>query len=111
VATLVSLAPSLSPPLQVFPRERPGLNYDLNWSLADDDVTPKGDAFRNASAKELLTFVKGKVNRKANTATRDFAAPASKKLATEAAPGFSAIDLDAFDEKYQQVWRALRPLC
>lgn len=34
----------------VFPRERPGLDYKLNWSLNADDVTPYHDAYRNADA-------------------------------------------------------------
>ena len=32
----------------VFPREREGNIYDVNWSLTEDGVTPVGDAFRNA---------------------------------------------------------------
>jgi len=34
----------------VFPRERPGLDYALNWSLNGDGVTPFGDAFRFTKA-------------------------------------------------------------
>ena len=30
----------------IFPRERPGLDYALNWSLNGDGVTPYGDAYR-----------------------------------------------------------------
>lgn len=32
----------------IFPREREGNVYDVNWSLTEDGVTPVGDAFRNA---------------------------------------------------------------
>ena len=42
--------------VQIFPRERPGLNYDLNWSLADDDVSPHGDAYRNAPLSVLHQY-------------------------------------------------------
>ncbi len=34
----------------LFPREAPGLDYKLNWSLAADDITPAGKAWRNADA-------------------------------------------------------------
>jgi len=40
-----------------FPRERPGLDYALNWSLNGDGVTPYGDAYRitkKAMAEEML---------------------------------------------------------
>ncbi|KAF4318342.1 hypothetical protein BBO99_00005990 [Phytophthora kernoviae] len=36
-----------------FPQEHEGLNIEFNWSLADDDVTPHGDAFRNLSWPKL----------------------------------------------------------
>lgn len=35
-----------------FPRERPGLNYALNWSLNGDGLTPGGDAYRLTKAKQ-----------------------------------------------------------
>lgn len=37
-----------------FPQEHEGLNIEFNWSLADDDVTPHGDAFRNLSWPKLI---------------------------------------------------------
>lgn len=37
----------------IFPRERPGLDYDLNWSLNKDGVTPSGDAFRLTKPADL----------------------------------------------------------
>lgn len=46
--------------LQVFPREKEGTNYDLNWSLADDRVTPRGDAFRNADERTLHMYASAK---------------------------------------------------
>ena len=36
-----------------FPREIPGLDIDLNWSLAKDVVTPKSLAFRNLKVSDL----------------------------------------------------------
>ncbi|GMF16080.1 unnamed protein product [Phytophthora lilii] len=51
--------PASTPPhpislhLPEFPEEHEGLNIEFNWSLADDDVTPHGDAFRNLSWPKL----------------------------------------------------------
>lgn len=38
----------------VFPRERPGLDYALNWSLNGDGVTPSGDAYRLTKPSQAL---------------------------------------------------------
>lgn len=35
----------------------PGENVPLNWSLVEDDITPRGESFRNPSAKLLLQKV------------------------------------------------------
>ncbi|CAH0519788.1 unnamed protein product [Peronospora belbahrii] len=40
------------------PQEHEGLNIEFNWSLADDDVTPHGDAFRNLTWSKLEKLVK-----------------------------------------------------
>lgn len=48
----------------IFPRERPGLDYDLNWSLNKNGVTPSGDAHRitkKADLKKLGLTAGGKV--------------------------------------------------
>jgi len=37
----------------IYPREAPGLDYKLNWSLNADDVTPAGNAYRNLDAAQL----------------------------------------------------------
>lgn len=39
----------------VFPREREGNEYAVNWSLVGDGVTPVADAFRNARPQLLFT--------------------------------------------------------
>ncbi|KAL4116449.1 hypothetical protein PRIC2_011902 [Phytophthora ramorum] len=41
-----------------FPQEHEGLNIEFNWSLADDDVTPHGDAFRNLRWPKLEELAK-----------------------------------------------------
>jgi len=33
------------------------LNYDLNWSLAGDKITTRGEAYRNATVRDLLEFL------------------------------------------------------
>ncbi|KAE8994780.1 hypothetical protein PR003_g20509 [Phytophthora rubi] len=53
-----------------FPEEHEGLNIEFNWSLADDDVTPHGDAFRNLSWPKLEQLAKQEK-------------PAGKKVAIE----------------------------
>ncbi|GAB5034272.1 Hypothetical protein NocV09_01800480 [Nannochloropsis oceanica] len=44
----------------IFPREAPGLDYKLNWSLNGDDVTPAGNAYRNLDASQLKGKKAGK---------------------------------------------------
>jgi hypothetical protein len=41
-----------------FPQEHEGLNIEFNWSLASDDVTPHGDAYRNLSFPKLQELAK-----------------------------------------------------
>lgn len=93
---------------QLFPRERPGLDYNLNWSLADDSVTPRGDAFRNASLQQLLMYAPGKVTKsnKVLTAALPVAAK-SINYATDNYAGLETLDLDRFDAKFE----AVRLLC
>lgn len=45
----------------VFPREREGNVYAINWSLTEDGVVPVGDAFRNARVPLLATRLSAKV--------------------------------------------------
>eukprot|EP00635_Sarcinochrysidales_sp_CCMP3193_P006082 CAMPEP_0118905836 /NCGR_PEP_ID=MMETSP1166-20130328/9646_1 /TAXON_ID=1104430 /ORGANISM="Chrysoreinhardia sp, Strain CCMP3193" /LENGTH=233 /DNA_ID=CAMNT_0006845107 /DNA_START=28 /DNA_END=729 /DNA_ORIENTATION=+ len=52
--------PTVDEDSMVFPRERPGLDYTLNWSLNGDGVTPYGDAYRltkKEAAAEMLSGV------------------------------------------------------
>eukprot|EP00617_Octactis_speculum_P027485 CAMPEP_0185773090 /NCGR_PEP_ID=MMETSP1174-20130828/72285_1 /TAXON_ID=35687 /ORGANISM="Dictyocha speculum, Strain CCMP1381" /LENGTH=197 /DNA_ID=CAMNT_0028459635 /DNA_START=80 /DNA_END=673 /DNA_ORIENTATION=+ len=43
----------------IFPREKPGLDYNLNWSLNQNQVTPCGDAFRLTKAKDVAKLGAG----------------------------------------------------
>jgi len=47
--------------VDVFPREREGKNYDVNWSLQVDGVAPLSDAFQNARLPVLTTRLPNKV--------------------------------------------------
>lgn len=38
----------------VFPREREGNDYSMNYSLLEDQITPVGDVFRNARVATLV---------------------------------------------------------
>eukprot|EP00753_Platysulcus_tardus_P018215 PLAT6778.1.p2 GENE.PLAT6778.1~~PLAT6778.1.p2 ORF type:complete len:336 (+),score=157.72 PLAT6778.1:36-1043(+) len=71
------------PLFSVFPREREGLDYSLNWALAGLHCAPSGDAFRNASPEAL----------QAALAASDGAAAASAAVAPAVAadgPRFAA---------------------
>jgi len=45
----------------VFPREREGNIYSVNWSLTEDGVVPVGDAFRNARSAVLESKLGAKI--------------------------------------------------
>ncbi len=45
----------------VFPREREGNIYPVNWSLNEDGVVPVGDAFQNARLPVLTSRLEAKV--------------------------------------------------
>ncbi|EGZ09225.1 hypothetical protein PHYSODRAFT_348042 [Phytophthora sojae] len=71
-----------------FPEEHEGLNIEFNWSLADDDVTPHGDAFRNMSWPKLAELAKQEK-------------PAGKKVAIEEVD--VSIVFNDFDGLYEKV--------
>lgn len=51
----------------IYPRERPGLDYSLNWSLNANGVTPTGDAFRITKISDAAKI--GKVGKLGKSAT------------------------------------------
>lgn len=71
----------------VFPRERPGLDYGLNWSLNRNGVTPLGDAYRWTKAADASKF-----GAQAEKVTKGDAAPEAKDEATEGELSFEAFD-------------------
>ncbi len=50
----------VSEEFNLFPRQHEGNNYDVNWSLTVDGLTPSGDAYRNARAKLLSSRLSAK---------------------------------------------------
>lgn len=46
----------------VFPREKEGNIYSVNWSLTEDGVVPAGDAYRNARLPLLATRLGSKID-------------------------------------------------
>jgi hypothetical protein len=79
-----------------FPRERRGLDYSLNWSLADDMVTPRGDAFRNADVLELLMHSKGQVDA-ARALHVPFQPAKVAHAMTDEVAGVDVMDIDAYE--------------
>ena len=56
-----SFSSAVSGAFGVFPRENEGNNYSVNWSLTEEGVVPKGDAFRNARLGVLNSRLSAKV--------------------------------------------------
>lgn len=97
--------------MQEFPRKARGLDYDLNWSLAGDSVTARGDAFRNAPVRTLLEFtpraeVKSITKQRALvTKTAESAAVPAAAFSTDPAaiPGTAAVSIEEFEDKLASV--------
>lgn len=88
-----------------FPRKMKGLDYDLNFSLANDDLTTRGEAYRNAPVKDLIEFaprstVKVTKERAVISSARGAKAVA---YATDALPGFQVMDIEEFEGRVQSV--------
>lgn len=101
---------------QTFPRERPGLDYSLNWSLADDAITPRGDAFRNAEVNQIIMASAGKVDGNKGLLGALNTKPL-KVFATDEIPNAETMDVEEFEVLSEQVGRSLaalghnKPLC
>lgn len=95
----------------VFPRERPGLSYDLNWSLTDDGIAPRGDAYRNASLKELLMFSSGSASLKSKTVSVPGDAVPAPSLATDVYPGLDTMSIDQYEETMEEVTGSMSNAC
>lgn len=49
----------------VFPRETEANNYDINWSLVNDGITPSDNAYHNARLPVLATYIPQKAKNNA----------------------------------------------
>lgn len=78
----------------VFPRERPGLDMSLNWSLNKNGVTPLGDAYRWTKASHASKF-----GAKADKVEKDTPAPEAKEEAGTNELGFPEFDAAIADVK------------
>jgi hypothetical protein len=101
-----------------FPRVARGLDYALNWSLAADSLTTRGEAYRNATVRELLEFAgpRGAVRvtkqralellgpRGAGAQPAPSPAPAASSFATDAGfPGRTVMDVEDFESRLASV--------
>ena len=94
-----------------------GLNYDLNWSLAGDKITTRGEAYRNASVRDLIEFSSRKdvrvtkaravvgVNSVVNVAS------GAPLFATDSFTGASAVDVEDFEKRLISVSNRRRLHC
>lgn len=89
-----------------FPRQRPGLEYDLNWSLVPLQITPYHDSFRNASVDNLLKLSYGET--RDSTLVFD---SATTTTATSAAAATNVQKLITFqpEELKTESWKAFAP--
>jgi hypothetical protein len=81
----------------VFPRQRPGIEYDLNWSLTNLQITPYNDSFRNASIRHLIQRAYGKLTKE-------------RALLADALPNTEYQRLITYHaEELQTTWRSFAP--
>lgn len=94
-----------------FPRVARGLDYDVNWSLAADGLTTRGEAYRNAPVRDLLEFAgpRGAVRvtkQRALEVLDQGAAPAAAgaAFATDTGlPGRALMDVDEYESRLASV--------
>jgi hypothetical protein len=83
----------------------------LNWSLAADHLTTRGEAYRNADVRELLEFLpRGTVKvtkERAVEVTGGPAAapPAADSFATDVFPGRKVMDVEDYEGRLASVSR------
>jgi hypothetical protein len=91
-----------------------GLNVDLNHSLAGDGLSTRGEAYRNASVRDLIEFseraaVRVTKERAVDVVGGPFAARAKfAAYATDALPGLKTMDVEDYEKRLASV-RAAAP--
>jgi len=87
----------------VYPRKARGLDYDLNWSLAADSLTNRGEAYRNANIRDLLEFIPRKdIKITKEKAVEIINGPFSKNTtvdsyATDVLPNTKVMDVEEYE--------------
>lgn len=97
--------------IQVFPANKRGLDYDLNWSLAADSLTTRGEAYRNASVRDLLEFAGPKKDLKVTPeraleiVSGPYTAPSKKRItfATDGLPNRDVMSVEEFEARLEAV--------
>lgn len=90
-------APAARPAAQVFPNERYGCNYDVNWSVTSDHVTPQGDVFAMLPVRNLIMYSSGKPTAARALESADATERASG-ASTDSFPGFESMSVDDFED-------------
>lgn len=109
--------PPLPPPRpsrpQTLYRKQRGLSVPLNWSLASDGLTTRGEAYRNAPVRELLEFAgpRAEVAVDAARAATVLAGPLAAAVptaafATDVMPGRKVMDVDEYEARLESVREA-----
>ncbi|KAA0146942.1 hypothetical protein FNF31_07672 [Cafeteria roenbergensis] len=81
----------------VFPNERYGCNYDVNWSVTSDHVTPQGDVFAMLPVRNLIMYSSGKPTAARALESADATERASG-ASTDSFPGFESMSVDDFED-------------
>ena len=100
-----------APPLaQTFPRRARGLEYELNFSLAADGLTTRGEAYRNAPVRDLLEFAgpRGDVRLTRERALEVTGGPmavarSALAFATDVHPAATVMDVEEFEGRLESV--------
>jgi hypothetical protein len=88
------------------------LDYDLNWSLAADAITTRGDAFRNPTIRDLVEFsprgaVRVSKSRAVEVTAGSLAnASAGEAFATDVIPGRKVMDVEEYESRLNSVSEA-----
>lgn len=92
--------------VQVFPDERYGCNYDVNWSITVDGVAAQGDVFSMLPVRNMIMYSNGKpTGQRALESTH--ATEAAEGMSTDSFPGFATMDLDSFEDLNESVTRGM----
>jgi hypothetical protein len=88
--------------LQEYPRQIRGLDYDVNWSLAGDKITTRGQVFRNAKVRDFLEFMPRnsiqEIQTSNETVSVHYPAIHCAISSTDVLKGCNVVDISEFEE-------------